>query len=188
MSNSGKPNASGLSAEESKKLPTRQPTQDEQASVKAMKDIYTANPNEEAYHQYDDKAIFHDPVGYCEGVGRIREQFNGLAKLFPKSVADKHNVLENPPTVAKHTILIDQDITYYRDPNGEPTKTMNSLLTIERNPDGKITKHTEEWNHQHEPSSQDGFFGMLSQYRKKATVAATGAFLDQKAPKEKSSD
>lgn len=33
------------------------------------------------YSVYAQNAVFHDPVGIAEGIGAIREQFNGLAKV-----------------------------------------------------------------------------------------------------------
>lgn len=72
-------------------------------------------------------------------------------------------------------MLNPQDVSYYRQPDApEPTKTVNSLLTIERNSStGLITKHTEEWDHQRETSSQDGFLGKLNEWRKLATAKMT---------------
>ena len=51
-----------------------------------------------------------------------------------------------------------------------PTKTINSLLTLERNQDGLITCHTEEWNHDRETDSSDGFMGKLNEIRKIAAA------------------
>lgn len=73
-----------------------------------------------------------------------REQFNGLAKIFGKATIDKHNLLTNPPSLPSSTLLVDQDVTYYRDASKSPTKTMNSLLTVERDSNGKVVRLQEE--------------------------------------------
>lgn len=51
-----------------------------------------------------------------------------------------------------------------------PTKTVNSLLTFERNSDGKITRHTEEWDHKRETDSTDGILGWMNESRKTLTA------------------
>ncbi len=43
-------------------------------------------------------------------------------QIFPRADLPSFRVLENPPSVPKSTILIDQDVAYYRDPKGEPMK------------------------------------------------------------------
>lgn len=44
-------------------------------------------------------------------------------QLFPRADLPKFRVLENPPSVPKSSILIDQDVAYFRDPKAsEPTK------------------------------------------------------------------
>lgn len=130
----------------------------------------------------------------------MREQFFGLAKLFEKvraspvdllaletsrahlttqSTIDKMNVLENPSSVPASNILIDQDVSYYRKADSSPTKTVNSLLTVQRDQQGKIARLNEDWDHTgcarhhcahsrivddlaHSTStSEDGFFGQF---------------------------
>ncbi|GJE89617.1 nuclear transport factor 2 family protein [Phanerochaete sordida] len=179
-------NASGLTPHETKSLSERQPEDWEKPIVQSMKELYTSQPKESTYQVYAKEAVFHDPIGIAEGIDSIRKQFNGLVKLFPRADLPKFRVLENPPSVPKSTILIDQDVAYFRDPRAaEPTKTVNSLLTIETNAAHQIVRHTEEWDHKRETSSADGFFGTLNEYRKKLTANTTGAFLSTKPPTEK---
>lgn len=118
----------------------------------------------------------------------------GLAKIFEKADIPKFRILENPPNLDKSTILIDQDVVYYRKAASDPTKvsdcafsldttlmylvqTVNSLLTIKTDSSHLITTHTEEWNHCKETSSDDGFFGMLNEQRKKITAGITDMFV-----------
>jgi len=167
-------NASGLTSEESRALKERQPKSDENTIVTAIKQLYSCKPESSTYHVYDTDAVFHDPIGLAKGKGSIRAQFDGLAKLFPRADIPKFRLLENPSSLPESTILIDQDVAYYRQADAsEPTKTVNSLLTLERNSSGLITKHTEEWDHQRETSSEDGFLGKLNEWRKLATAKVT---------------
>jgi hypothetical protein len=95
--------------------------------------------------------------------------------------------LESPKTLA-NSILVDQDVTYYRSENldEKPFKTMNSLLTIIKDNQGKILSHTEEWNHNRvTDGSNAGFFGMLNEGRKKAFAALSMPFVDQTPPQDR---
>ena len=56
-------------------------------------------------------------------------------------------------------------------------QTVNSLLTIERNTQGKVLRHTEEWNHNKETTGDDGFLGLLNEHRKKLTAKITDIFV-----------
>lgn len=73
----------------------------------------------------------------------IKAQFNSLPKIFEKSTIDRLVVLKNPPNLPHSTILVDQDVSYYRKKD-TVTKTVNSLLTLERDVNGKVTGHYEE--------------------------------------------
>jgi hypothetical protein len=55
-------------------------------------------------------------------------QLSEACKLFPRADIPRFRVLENPDLVPKSTILIDQDVSYFRDPNSSsPTKVSESL-------------------------------------------------------------
>lgn len=61
------------------------------------------------------------------------------------------------------TLVVDQVVAYYRKAAQEqPTKTVNSLICMERNSQGKVIRLQEEWDHKGEKDSSDGFLGMLS--------------------------
>lgn len=67
------------------------------------------------------------------------ELFKGGATI------DKFEVLENGNGGNLKTILVNQDVTYYlKERPSDPTKTVNSLLTLERDGAGLIVKHSEE--------------------------------------------
>ncbi|KZT30971.1 hypothetical protein NEOLEDRAFT_1083587 [Neolentinus lepideus HHB14362 ss-1] len=178
-------NAAGLTPTESRSLSERQPEQHEQTILAAIKDLYTCNPTENSYQVYAPDAVFHDPVGIAKGADAIRAQFNGLVKLFPRADIGKFRVLENPKSVPKGTILVDQDVSYFRDPKAaEPTKTVNSLLTLHTNSSNQITEHFEEWDHKRETDSSDGFLGYLNESRKKLTASITDMLVGKEPPKK----
>lgn len=201
------PNRSGLLPEESKKLATREPTEAERPLLEAMKEVrvlltavvsarallahlqrhrrpqlYSCAPKNSTYDIYAPNATFHDPIGLARGLDQIRAQFNGLPKLFAKSTVDRMVVLENPASLPATTTLIDQDVTYYMKPD-KPTKTINSLVTLERDEQGKVLWHQEEWGHRRETDKNDGFFGMLNEGRKTLSARLTGAFVPTDASK-----
>ncbi|THH11627.1 hypothetical protein EW145_g569 [Phellinidium pouzarii] len=184
MFSSEVPNAAGLSSQESKALPERQPSQAELKIIAALKELYSCNPRESTYDVYTKSAIFQDPISIAEGVGSIKSQFNGLAKLFPRADIIKFHILKNPENALPGIILVDQDVAYYRDPStSSPTKTLNSLLTLHTDAEQRITRHTEEWNHKHD-TLNDGFFGMLNEYRKKMTASLTDNIVSKDPPKK----
>lgn len=87
----------------------------------------------------------------------------------------------------KNTLLVDQVVEYHFRENGDGTKTLQSLCTLEVDSAGKVTKHTEEWNHQKTASAEDGgFFGMLNEQRKKLTAAVVDKLVSKEVPQKKS--
>ncbi|KZP28852.1 hypothetical protein FIBSPDRAFT_728417 [Athelia psychrophila] len=175
-------NASGLTPEQSKALKERAAEPGEQKIIAAVKELYECKAQESTFSIYADSAVFHDPIGIAQGKGSIRAQFMGLAKIFEKADIPKFRILENPPNLDKSTILIDQDVVYYRKAASDPTKTVNSLLTIKTDSSHLVTSHTEEWNHSKETTADDGFFGLLNEQRKKITAGVTDMFVG-KEPK-----
>jgi len=180
---SSKPNASGLAAQESKDLPERVPDKFEIPIISAIKELYSCKSTDRSYDVYAKDAVFRDPVGIAEGVDSIKAQFNGLEKIFDRAEIPKFRVLKNPENTPKDVILIDQDVAYYRKNDASsPTKTVNSLLTIHTNEDKRIVHHTEEWDHKPDANKDDGFFGMLNDYRKKLTASFTDMAVSKDTP------
>ena len=72
------------------------------------------NARAEVWMQYTPAlaAVFHDPVGFAEGKGPVRAQFESLPKLFKGcSDIDKFEVLETPNGGNLKTILVNQDVS-----------------------------------------------------------------------------
>ncbi|KAH7923255.1 hypothetical protein BV22DRAFT_1015753 [Leucogyrophana mollusca] len=171
-------NASGLTPSQSQNLQERSSQPQEEKILTAIKEMYSCKPREDTFAIYTKDSVFHDPVGIAEGQSSIQSQFLALAKIFEKADIPKFRVLTNPPDIPSTTILIDQDVAYYRSASSSsPTKTLNSLLTLQTNGEGQVTRHTEEWNHQKQTTSDDGFLGMINEQRKKFTAGVTDMFV-----------
>ncbi|KAF9531933.1 hypothetical protein CPB83DRAFT_732373, partial [Crepidotus variabilis] len=171
-------NSAGLKPEESKALQDRSAQPHEQPVITAIKEMYSCKPTATTFNVYATDAVFHDPIGIAPGRESVRNQFIALAKLFPRADIPKFRILENPPTVPPNTILIDQDVAYFRDANASaPTKTVNSLLTLKVDDTNKVISHNEEWDHSKTTTGEDGFFGMLNEHRKKITAKLTNVML-----------
>ncbi|PPQ79425.1 hypothetical protein CVT25_002695 [Psilocybe cyanescens] len=164
-------NSAGLKPEQSRSLGERKIQQHEGPIITAIK--------ETTFNIYAREAVFHDPVGIAKGIDSVRSQFMGLAKIFSRADIPKFRILENPSNLPRNTILIDQDVAYFRDAkSSSPTKVVNSLLTLKLDDANKVISHNEEWNHQKTTTSEDGFLGMINEQRKKLTAGLTDLFAD----------
>lgn len=169
------PNATGLTPEESRKLPKREVQEDEQSIMKGLRELYTCAPTSQTYSMYTEDAVFHDPVSIARGLSAIKAQFNALPALFPRADITKLDVLESPSSLPPKTMVVDQNVAYYRKKeDSEPFKELNSLLTLQRDQaSGLVKKHTEEWDHKPETDeSNAGFGGSLNELRKKVGFAS----------------
>lgn len=74
--------------------------------------IYSCQPTNTSFDSFAETAVFHDPVGFAEGKGPVRAQFESLPKLFKGcSDIDKFEVLETPNGGNLKTILVNQDVS-----------------------------------------------------------------------------
>ncbi|KAF9486582.1 hypothetical protein BDN70DRAFT_794070 [Pholiota conissans] len=171
-------NAAGIKPEQSKALDERPAQPNEEPIILAIKELYSCKPSNDTFNIYASDAIFHDPVGIASGIGSIRSQFVGLAKIFPRADIPKFRILQNPANLPPNTILIDQDVAYFRNPvSDSPTKVVNSLLTLKVNDANKVISHKEEWDHVKTTTREDGFLGWLNEERKKLTAKLTDMFV-----------
>ncbi|KAH9486243.1 hypothetical protein JR316_0000307 [Psilocybe cubensis] len=171
-------NSAGLKPDQTKALSERKMLPQEGPIIAAIKELYSCKPTSNTFNIYAREAVFHDPVGIAKGIDSVRSQFFGLAKIFPRADIPKFRILETPPTLPSNTILIDQDVAYYRDAKStSPTKVVNSLLTLKLDNFNKVISHNEEWNHQKTTTGEDGFLGMINEQRKKLTAGLTDVFV-----------
>jgi len=105
-------------------------------------------------------------VSIAQGLPSIKSQFNGMPKAFSVSDTKSWRVLDSP----SHANSILLDLTqHYKFKVGGKEKTVNSLVTLKMNTaTGLIEHHEEEWDHKPNSDGDDGFFGKLNEWRKKA--------------------
>ncbi|KAG8962378.1 hypothetical protein FRC03_004303 [Tulasnella sp. 419] len=176
-------NAAGLTPEESKKLTERTPSRDEEKIIKAIRELYSSQPTESTYEIYAPDAVFHDGISYAEGMDCVKAHFNGLPKIFAKTRILRFRVLNNPPNIPESTILIDQDVDYHLSASSASgIKTLTSLLTLERNPQGQVIRHTDEFDHSRSRMADDGFLGKINEARKRLTASVVGSTIDKTPP------
>lgn len=169
-----KPNASGLTPDQTRALPGRtiDPDGPEARIIRSLRELYSCKAQNRSYEIYTKDAVFHDPIGIAHGVDSIRAQFDALPKLFPRTEIKKLRVLQNPPETPTNVLLIDQDVAFFRDAKAaSPFKVVNALITLQLNDANQITRHTEEWDHSRETTADDGFLGMLNEHRKRNTYS-----------------
>ncbi|KAF8274031.1 hypothetical protein EI94DRAFT_1714571 [Lactarius quietus] len=177
-----KPNASGLTPDQTRALPERtvNPDAPEARILRSLQELYSCKPQKISYEIYTHDAVFYDPIGIARGVDAIRAQFDAFPKLFPRSDIQKLRVLKNPPGTPDSLLLIDLDVAYFRNAQAaSPFKVVNSLLTLQLDDTHLVIRHTEEWNHKCETTADDGFLGMLNEHRKKMTAGSTKEFMSK---------
>ena len=57
------------------------------------------------------------------------------------------------------------------------SKLVNSKITLSRNSQGLITEHLEEWDHEPNKTTEDGFMGRIQEGRKKLSAAIVDTFV-----------
>ncbi|MCJ1383868.1 hypothetical protein MMC17_006982 [Xylographa soralifera] len=147
---------------DTKTLPSRQATPDEQTIIDEVLSLYQAKPTDQSYAHYAPTAVFHDPVSLATGLDSIKSQFNGMPKVFASSTTEAYRVLDDPSQPQAIRLDLTQRYVFR---TGQ-AKTLNSLLTL-RLRDGMIVHHEEEWDHKANKTAEDGFMGRLSEWRKK---------------------
>lgn len=147
-------------------MSTRTPNANEQTIIDEVLSLYQLKPTDKSYSHYRSDAVFHDPVSIAQGLDSIKSQFNGMPKLFAQSDTQKCEVLDEPNQ--KEAIVLNLTQHYVFKGDKTPEKTLNSKVTLTLDSDGMIKKHDEEWDHQPNKTSNDGFAGKLQEWRKKA--------------------
>lgn len=160
-------------------MKTRQPTPSEQAIIDEVLTLYQLKPTDESYSHYRSDAVFHDPVSIAEGLDSIRSQFNGMPKLFERSDTCKCEVIDEGD---ENTIALNLTQHYVFKGNKSPEKTLNSKVTLKLDGQGMIQHHEEQWEHQPNRTSNEGFMGALQEWRKKtdAKLVEAGVSSDPK--------
>ena len=92
-----------------------------------------------------------------------------MPKIFAESTTEKCGLLASS-TAEKLELNLSQRYVFksmvpFKSKGAE--KTVNSKVTLTLDGDALIVRHDEEWDHQGNPTSDDGFMGKLMEGRKK---------------------
>jgi len=157
------------------KRATRDATAQEKAILDKLAELYSSRPTDECYSIFAEGAVFEDPFIAAVGDKQIREQYNGIAKLFAKSEAFDRVVYDAPEFTKG--FLFDQRVSYFFSKTGKPFKTVDGKLTIELDAEGKITRLVDEWGKRTEPDTPKGILGELGYKWKRMTAILSGPIL-----------
>ncbi|KAK4984906.1 hypothetical protein LTR66_007047 [Elasticomyces elasticus] len=155
-------------------LSTRKASEKEQKIIDDILCLYQLKPSEQAYSHYAQNAVFHDPVSIAQGLDSIKSQFNGMPKIFSESNTQKCEVLDEPSQPNSIVLNLTQQYVFKSSLNPfsskEPDKVVNSKISLKFNHEGLIEKHDEEWDHEPNPTGEDGFIGKMKEWRKKTSA------------------
>ncbi|KAF1354748.1 hypothetical protein BDV97DRAFT_307986 [Delphinella strobiligena] len=150
-------------------LETRSATPEEQKMINDILNLYQCNPTHQAYSHYAENAVFHDPVSIAKGKESIQSQFNGMPKIFARSETEHIAVLRTSTPTSLQLNLTQNYI--FKSPiplkKEGTSRTVNSKITLNKNKQGLIEEHIEEWDHERNKTADDGFVGKLMEGRKK---------------------
>lgn len=92
-----------------------------------------------------------------------------MPKIFAESETELCDVLESSTKSSLQLNLTQRYVFKSLIPFKEKgtEKTVNSKITFNLNSQGKIEEHLEEWDHEGNKTSEDGFVGKLQEARKK---------------------
>ncbi|KIW92620.1 uncharacterized protein Z519_06467 [Cladophialophora bantiana CBS 173.52] len=90
---------------------------------------------------YSEKAIYDDPLSYCDTRYKIAGQWYGLPKVFSKLETKKIEVVKDTPT----------DIVFKLRQEDTPKvldtpKEVDSLISLSLDGSGKVRYHKDMWN------------------------------------------
>ncbi|KNE96636.1 hypothetical protein PSTG_10043 [Puccinia striiformis f. sp. tritici PST-78] len=142
------PNPSGMSFQELKTLNHRSVRDDELGILRSLDELYSCKPSEQSYEIYADNARLENPITVETSVENIKNYLDQRTKLFSSSTIDSLNLIETPsclstPSGPHQSTIIDLDLTYYHDQT--KARTVNFIVILARDPDGKVIRHAEKW-------------------------------------------
>ncbi|KAJ9629316.1 hypothetical protein H2203_001689 [Taxawa tesnikishii (nom. ined.)] len=112
-----------------------------QKIVDSICNLYSGSASEEDMQVYAEKSVYDDPWSFCDTRYKIAGQWYGIPKLFNPS-----------KTIATEVTSNDKDrITFKLQQSYTPrllrfTKTVNSLVTLTLDENGKVKYHKDMWN------------------------------------------
>lgn len=109
--------------------------------VKSITNLYSGSASEKDMMIYAEKAIYDDPLSYCDTRYKIAGQWYGLPKMFSKLETKKVEVVKDTPT----EIIFKQRHAYTLK-GLNATKEVDSLVSLSLDEEGKVLYHKDMWN------------------------------------------
>jgi len=104
--------------------------------------LYSGSASESDMQVYAEKSVYDDPWSYCDTRYKIAGQWYGISKAFAKSATLKTEVVQNEKDriVFKLRQEYTPKVVHF-------SKTVDSLVTLTLDDEGKVKYHKDMWNH-----------------------------------------
>ena len=109
--------------------------------ISHITNLYSGSASEKDMEVYAPKSIYDDPFSYCDTRYKIAGQWYGIPKLFASSKTLKTEVVKD--SEAEIVFKLQQEYTMKV---VRITKTVNSLVSLTLDSDGKVKYHKDMWN------------------------------------------
>jgi hypothetical protein len=112
-----------------------------QAIVDTVQRLYSITFTDKDLEIYDSKAIYDDPLSYCDTREKIAAQWAGLKKIMSSSETKGIEVIKNTPD---ELIMKMHQVYQVKPLNNEIT--VNNLVSLGFDSEGKVKYHKDQWN------------------------------------------
>ena len=121
-----------------------------QSIITRITNLYGGSASEADMQVYDEKAIYDDPLSYCDTRYKIAGQWYGLPKIFSKLETKATEVVKDN----------DEEIVFkmrheYTLKGVHASRKVDSLVSLGLDPNGKVKYHKDMWNEK--DYSHEGF-------------------------------
>ena len=112
-----------------------------EAIVRSITNLYSGSSSEIDMMVYAEKAIYDDPLSYCDTRYKIAGQWYGLPKMFSKLDTRKIEMVKDTPSE-----IVFKMRQAYTPRVLNTTKEVDSLVSLSLDEAGKVRYHKDMWN------------------------------------------
>ncbi|KIX99525.1 uncharacterized protein Z520_05101 [Fonsecaea multimorphosa CBS 102226] len=112
-----------------------------EAIVQSITNLYSGSASEKDMSVYAEKAIYDDPLSYCDTRYKIAGQWYGLPKIFSKLETKRVEVVKDTPTGIVFKLRQE-----YTPKVANTPKEVDSLVSLSLDEAGKVRYHKDMWN------------------------------------------
>jgi len=112
-----------------------------EAVIKSITNLYSGSSSEKDMMVYAEKAIYDDPLSYCDTRYKIAGQWYGLPKIFSKLETKGVEVVSDTPKE-----IVFKMRQAYTPKVLNSTKEIDSLVSLSLDDDGKVRYHKDMFN------------------------------------------